>query len=593
MTQFTKSSTTNAAQQDVENFLMIKQPVMQPLHAPLLHHPLIATPPLLEPTSDPTSQLFINWTLCIFSKLRMPYDPVPVWLPKNTKPAQQPQEAQPAQQPQEAQPAQQPQEAQPAQQPQEAQPAQQPQEAQPAQQPQEAQPVYKELLRHSPEEFEQMRQEAAAAAKAAVIKDFDAFVNSTRDLTEMLYDLDIDWLYFHYHRQHPYPIIESFTAFTICVVCGANTYRGVIRVWRANAAFFRAAFPNLPVDLKDPGKARVPSLEGLRKILARLNPAAIVAFIQLLASSRILDDMMRNDAHRPIFALDGKTDRALEYEADAKIKQHRQRHLHKRDYIVTLFSHYGLVPVDQEPVQKKENENKACVRLVSRQDNLQGAIVTSDAGNSVEPVAQAIISAGPDVHCMLPIKGNNPKKEAAAKTAFDEHSNEVLEYRVDDEKGHGRTEVRVVKCLPATVMKPKDLGPWAKIAKTIVLAQTISVEEKYGYERQPETRIFFSSLPFSEPDLAHLVYTAVRAHWGVEAMHYILDVTFKQDRIKHKSRQLHQIRVLINKLALVLLRYEADRSTTPCSIADLRTEGNVPKMLGLLSDVLRGTKSAA
>ena len=40
MTQFTKSSTTNAAQQDVENFLMIKQPVMQPLHAPLLHHPL-------------------------------------------------------------------------------------------------------------------------------------------------------------------------------------------------------------------------------------------------------------------------------------------------------------------------------------------------------------------------------------------------------------------------------------------------------------------------------------------------------------------------------------------------------------------------
>ena len=253
MTQFTKSPATNAAQQDVDNLLMIKLPVMQPLHAPLLHQPLIAPQPLLEPTSQP----FINWALGILSKLRMPYDPVPVWLPQN---------------------------------------------AQPAQQPQDAHPVYKELLRHSPEEFEQMRQAAAAAAaKASVINDFDAFVENTRDLTEMLYDLDIDWVYFHYHRKHPYPIIESFTAFTICVVCGANTYRGVIRVWKANATFFRAAFPNLPVNLNDPGKARVPSLEGLRKILSRLNPAAIVAFIQVLACSRILDDMMRNDAHRPIF----------------------------------------------------------------------------------------------------------------------------------------------------------------------------------------------------------------------------------------------------------------------------------------------------
>ena len=77
-------------------------------------------------------------------------------------------------------------------------------------------------------------------------------------------------------------------------------------------------------------------------------------------------------------------------------------------------------------------------------------------------------------------------------------------------------------------------------------------------------------------------------------MHYILDVTFKQDRIKFKNTKLHEIRVIINKLALALLRAAGDRDNQKVSIADRRSGGgDVSEGLAVLCEALRGADKIA
>lgn len=443
-------------------------------------------------------------------------------------------------------------------------------------------------------ELERKGKLAARDALNSIIDRFELFTKCVCYLTALLYDLDIQWTDDDdsYLRTPQYPLIELFVAFTICVCSGANSYRSVVKIWDKNAEFFRAALPNLPTEKDNPGRARAPSYECLRLALLRLRKDAVATFIAVITRSRILNELEASGFKHLILALDGKTDRAQEYEVDKTLKSHQERHLYKREYIVSLFSYFGSVAVDQELVLHKENENKACIRIVKRYCKGKRAIITGDALNTTIKVATAIRAAGSNVHFMLAVKDNNPKLRKAIKAAFQKYQHLAVRYSSPEEKNHGRTKVRYVLCLPASLVQ-EYLGEWAPLVQSVILAKTISVENKYGKKRQPETRIYISSLPRSETNFAQLAYTAVRAHWGVEAMHYILDVTFKQDRIKFKNTKLHEIRVIINKLALALLRAAGDRDNQKVSIADRRSGGDVSEGLAVLCEALRGADKIA
>ncbi|MBL8415835.1 MAG: ISAs1 family transposase [Propionivibrio sp.] len=77
---------------------------------------------------------------------------------------------------------------------------------------------------------------------------------------------------------------------------------------------------------------------------------------------------------------------------------------------------------------------------------------------------------------------------------------------------------------------------------------------------------------------------AARAHWGVEAMHWVLDVTFREDHCRvrkgHAARNLSAIR----KFALSALRNDTlhpERSLRRrCKLADRRPDYRV-SLLGL------------
>jgi len=66
-----------------------------------------------------------------------------------------------------------------------------------------------------------------------------------------------------------------------------------------------------------------------------------------------------------------------------------------------------------------------------------------------------------------------------------------------------------------------------------------------------ENRFYLTSLP-PEPEL---VGKAIRSHWGIEnSLHWILDVTFREDDSRIKEKNAIENIALVRKIALNLLQ---------------------------------------
>ncbi len=226
-----------------------------------------------------------------------------------------------------------------------------------------------------------------------------------------------------------------------------------------------------------------------------------------------------------------------------------------------------------DKVNDKENENKACIRLIKMFD-LSNAVITTDALNTQRPVAEAIIKQHGD-YC-LALKDNHKALCKAVREAFHNPAyEELMEYYESEyEKSHGRLEKRSVKALPAEIIKKRVLGEWAGDCRTIFLAETQSNIVKYDYDREPEVRLFVSSISFDTPQIAGLGYRIIRSHWGIEnGLQHVLDVDFGQDFMQMKNRNFADNVELLDRIALnvvKVLQPQLQRGAQPVSIRGVR-----------------------
>ena len=83
--------------------------------------------------------------------------------------------------------------------------------------------------------------------------------------------------------------------------------------------------------------------------------------------------------------------------------------------------------------------------------------------------------------------------------------------------------------------------------KTIGMVETTLVKSEH---KCVERRYFISSVA---PDIAFFA-KAVRTHWSIEAMHWILDVTFKEDANTTIDKTAVMNQNIIRKRALAILK---------------------------------------
>ena len=228
-------------------------------------------------------------------------------------------------------------------------------------------------------------------------------------------------------------------------------------------------------------------------------------------------------------------------------------------HMVTAYATELGVSLGQEGSAGKGNELAAIKSLLDTLV-LKGCIVTMDALGCQTEVAEKVIAQGGDY--VLAVKGNQKGLSDAitefftTAEAFDfRHMNAQRRTWVD--KDHGRLETRRAVFFPEVSWMDKPMREvWKKLGAVGMVESEQENQGKVSIER----RYFIASSGVKTVEqFAH----AVRAHWGVESMHWILDVTFREDNCRvrkgHAARNLSAVR----KFALSSLRNDTlhpDRS---------------------------------
>jgi len=241
-------------------------------------------------------------------------------------------------------------------------------------------------------------------------------------------------------------------------------------------------------------------------------------------------------------AIDGKTAR----------RSHDRRKGAKALHTLSAYATAARLVLAQTSVPEKTNEITAIPELLddlAEAGQLKGALVTIDAMGCQVGIAGKIIAHGADY--MLALKGNQATLEADVAGYFRTAPRDEIVIKTTVEKGHGRIETRTyaasgnVDWIASAKSYPSQ--PRFTNIKTIV-----RVEERTEHADRTsfDTRYFLSSAALDIERIAQ----GVRGHWGVESMHWLLDVEFKDDLSRYRSGHGAKNMAVVRRFALGLVR---------------------------------------
>jgi predicted transposase YbfD/YdcC len=283
----------------------------------------------------------------------------------------------------------------------------------------------------------------------------------------------------------------------------------------------------------------IPSHDTFRRVFMLIDPDAFERHFS--AWTRTLSDQA---VEREVVAIDGKTvRRSFDRSRD-------QAPLH----LVSAWASERGLTLGQRAVDGQSNEITAIPELLDALD-LHGCLVTLDAMGCQKEIAQRILARQADY--LFGLKANHPTAFAAVQEHVD-HACLAPGARVKPvfdafDDSHGRlVRRRVFVCPEAACLEALQAWPGLH---TVLAIETIRSVNGSG-RIEAEVRYFLSSCP---DDPAMLV-TAIRRHWSIENnLHWVLDVTFREDDSRVRERTAARNLAVLRKIALNLLA--ADRAT--------------------------------
>jgi predicted transposase YbfD/YdcC len=276
----------------------------------------------------------------------------------------------------------------------------------------------------------------------------------------------------------------------------------------------------------------VPSADTLRRVIGALDPAAFRdAFIAWARG------LCKSTAGK-LVSIDGKTVRGAFAGEDGSGALH----------LVNAWVSENALVLGQYATDVKSNEITAIPELIKLLD-VKGAVVSIDAMGCQKNIAVSIREAGADY--VFGLKGNHPTLHREVLDAFDDGTLARLgesahTYHAAADKGHGRNEYRRV-WVERDVDWLHRSEQWRDLKTLVLVESERSVRGKTSVER----RAYISSLDAGAERMSALV----RGHWHIEnKLHWVLDVTFGEDRIKIAKRNGAENLALVRKIALNMLQ---------------------------------------
>ena len=287
----------------------------------------------------------------------------------------------------------------------------------------------------------------------------------------------------------------------------------------------------------------IPGARWLNILLNRIDPELFSDCFMNWASG------LRPDA-RSLIAIDGKTSRRSHDRAAGKSALH----------LVSAFATLEKLVLGQEAVEAKSNEITAIPALLERlavSGALADALVTIDAIACNPSIAQTIVDhkAG----YLLAVKANQPSLLSEMERFFDDADEAAVDRHTDVDKGHGRIEERrrLVSAAIDWMDGERRFPGECRFPKLAAIAMIESrVETKAG--ARTERRFYITSRAMTAKGFGE----AVRAHWRIEnALHWVLDVTFKDDLSRVRKGHGAENMAVIRHFAVNLLRAAPDKKS--------------------------------
>lgn len=284
-------------------------------------------------------------------------------------------------------------------------------------------------------------------------------------------------------------------------------------------------------------KQGIPSHQTIGRVFSILKPKSFEDFFIAWTAN-----LGGSNAGKQI-AIDGKTLRGSYDNASGKEALHLL-HACLADCGITLA---------QLEVGPKTNEMTTVPQMIDALD-VAGAMISVDALNTQKNIAEKIIDARADY--TLALKGNHKNLNDEISFIFDTtklpltlqtHLSEV-------EKNHGRVTERFYDVIEVNEKILPQKNDW----KGLRAIGRVQVKVWKNGQESNETRYYL----LSYINIA-LFAKSARGHWGVESMHWILDVTYGEDGSRKRKDNAPRNYSLVRKFALNIIKTFKGKLSVP------------------------------
>jgi predicted transposase YbfD/YdcC len=329
-----------------------------------------------------------------------------------------------------------------------------------------------------------------------------------------------------HYRNRKHLLVDIMVIAVAAIVCGCDGPTAIHRWARARRDWL-AQYLTLPNG--------IPSRDCIRRVLLALRPQAFQRCFRDWVTQALVGDAATGGR---LVAVDGKTCRRS-HDAGKELGP-----LH----IVSAWASEEGIALGQVATDSKSNEITA-IPVLLEQLALSDAIVTIDALGCQKEIVQQIKRGGGDA--IVAVKENQPKLHAAIAAYFTEQIERDfadVQYRSyeSEEAAHGRIDERSYFLTKV----PRDFAPAADWPEVKAIGYALRWTTRADGAQTSEVRYYVSTRYVSGKRFAE----AVRGHWGIEALHWVLDVTFREDDSRTRERTLANNLSWLRRFAVTLLK---------------------------------------
>ena len=307
----------------------------------------------------------------------------------------------------------------------------------------------------------------------------------------------------------------------ISVICGADSWNEMELYAQEKEDFLRT-FLDLPNG--------IPSHDTFNRVFSAIDSKQFeLCFIEWVKTLAQLTD-------KEIVAIDGKTIRGAKHKG-------KKSPIH----MVSAWACENNLVLGQVKVNQKSNEITAIPKLLEIL-SVEHTIVTIDAMGCQTDIAEKIVAK--DADYILAVKANQERLYQNIEDEF--RFGKQTQTHLCEGFGHGRIETR--KCSIITDFKfIADDNKWKNLT-TIIKIESIREFKNSDKPNEKATRYYISSLEAKPKDFQN----AIRSHWAIEnKLHWTLDVAFREDASRKRTKNAAQNFSILTKIALNLLKKDA------------------------------------